>query len=390
MRSRKWRIEGPDIGLLDDERRQQPHHIVAGRDGEQLFGPQGVDQLAVGNDRAQPDEQAFAPHLGDHAGMTVLHLGEPLLEQKRDAAQALEEAGRQHHVEHGVAGRHGERIAAEGRAVRARRHALAGLRGGEEGPDRKAAAERLGERHDVGRHPGVLIGEQVAGAPHAGLHFVEDQQRAVLVGELAQLAQGLVRRHPHAPLALDGLDQDGGGGRADHALDRRDVAERHLVEALDHRSEAVEIFLLAAGRERRQRAAMERALEGDDADALGGAVDRVEFARGLDRALHRLGARIREEHVVGEALRAQPLRQPLAFRDAEQVGDMQQLGGLRGQRFHQPGMRMAERVHGDPRREVEIALARGRDQPGAFAPLEGEVDAGESRHEMRRHGLAPI
>ena len=59
-------------------------------------------------------------------------------------------------------------------------------------------------------------------------------------------------------------------------------------------------------------------------------------------------------------------------------------------RFHQPRMRVAERVDGDARREVEIALARGRDQPGALAPLEGEVDAREGRQEMRRHGLAPI
>ena len=34
------------------------------------------------------------------------------------------------------------------------------------------------------------------------------------------------------------------------------------------RAEAFEIFLLAAGRERRQRAAVEGAFEGDDADAL--------------------------------------------------------------------------------------------------------------------------
>ena len=97
--------------------------------------------------------------------------------------------------------------------------------------------------------------------------------------ELAQRAQELVRRHAHAALALDRLDQDRGGGRADRALDRREVAERHLVEAFDHRAEALEIFLLAAGRERRERAAVERALEGDDAHALGRAVDRMEFAR---------------------------------------------------------------------------------------------------------------
>src|SRR4029077_21093519 len=35
-----------------------------------------------------------------------------------------------------------------------------------------------------------------------------------------------------------------------------------------------------------------------------------------------------------------------------------------------------------------IALAVGRDQPYAFAPLESEVDAREGRHQMRCHGQA--
>ena len=55
---------------------------------------------------------------------------------------------------------------------------------------------------------------------------------------------------------------------ADRAFDRVKIAERNLIEAVDDRPETVEIFLLTAGGERRQRAAVERALEGDDAIAL--------------------------------------------------------------------------------------------------------------------------
>ena len=79
----------------------------------------------------------------------------------------------------------------------------------------------------------------------------------------------MVLRHAHAALALDRLDQDRGRLRPDRLLDRLEIAERHLVEALDHRAEAFEVFLLSARRERRERAAVERALEGDDAIALG-------------------------------------------------------------------------------------------------------------------------
>ena len=38
-------------------------------------------------------------------------------------------------------------------------------------------------------------------------------------------------------------------------------------------------------------------------------------------------------------------------------------------------MRMAKRVDRDARGEIEIALAIGRDQPRALAPLESEIDA---------------
>ena len=153
--------------------------------------------------------------------------------------------------------------------------------------------------------------------------------------------------HAHAALALDRLDQDRGRVRSDDLLHRLEVAERHLVEALDHRAEAFEIFLLSAGRERRERAAVEGALEGDDAIALGLAVHRLELARGLDRAFHRLGAGIAEEHVVREALRAQPIGKLLLLGHAEQVGHVDRLVRLRGDRIRDLRMRMAERVDGD-------------------------------------------
>ena len=226
---------------------------------------------------------------------------------------------------------------------------------------------------------GALIGEQPPGAPETGLHLVEDQQQAVLVAQLAQAAQEGRRRNAHAALALDRLDQDGGGLRPDGLLDRIEIAERDLVEALDRGAEAFEILLVAGRRDGRERAAVEGALEGDDAVALGLARRRLIFARHLDRAFERLGAGIREEHRVGKARLAQPIGQPLAFRNAVQIRDVPDLLGLLGERLDQMRMGMAERVDGDARGEIEVALAIGREQPSALAPLESEVDARVSR-----------
>ena len=318
--------------------------------------------------------------------MPVLDLGEPLPEQDGGLLHMLEEARLQDHVEHRVARRRSERIAAEGRAVRAGRHALGRLGGAKHGADRKAAAEPLGQPHHVGRHAAKLVAEQVSEPADAGLHLVKRQQQTVLVAQRPQRAEELRRRRADAALALHRLDQDAGGLGSDRALHRLDVAERHLIEAVHHRPEAVDVLRVLGRGERRQRAAVERAFEGDDAVALRTAIRRLVLAHHLDDAFHRLGAGVGEEHRVGEACGAQPVGQPLPLGDAVEVGDVQHLGGLLGDRCDEVRMRMAERIDRDARREIEIALAVGRNQPSALAPLECEVDARIGWQHMRSHG----
>ena len=65
-----------DFLLADDERRQQAHDIVAGRDREHLFGAQRIDQFADRNQRLEADQQAFAAHFGNDRGVAVLDFGE--------------------------------------------------------------------------------------------------------------------------------------------------------------------------------------------------------------------------------------------------------------------------------------------------------------------------
>src|SRR5262249_44621122 len=100
--------------------------------------------------------------------------------------------------------------------------------------------------------------------------------------------------------------------------------------------------------------------------------------------------RIAEEYVVGEARGAQPFGQPLAFGDAEEIGDVDELCGLLSQGGGDVRMRMAERIDRHPRGEIEIALPCGRGEPSALALREGEVDASKSRQKMRRHGAARL
>src|SRR3546814_7500188 len=46
-----------------------------------------------------------------------------------------------------------------------------------------AAAQALGDGHEIGRDAVLRAGMQRAGAPHAAHHLVEDQQHAVLVAD---------------------------------------------------------------------------------------------------------------------------------------------------------------------------------------------------------------
>src|SRR5690606_10468432 len=64
----------------------------------------------------------------------------------------------------------------------------------------------LGEGEDVGLDAEVLEAPPGAGGAEAGLHFVEDQQELVLVGQAPELAQELAAEVVVAALALDRLD----------------------------------------------------------------------------------------------------------------------------------------------------------------------------------------
>src|SRR5690606_21175319 len=110
-----------------------------------------------------------------------------------------------------------------------------------------------------------------------------------------------------AALPLHRLDEDRRRLGSDRLLDRFDVAEGHLVEAVRLRPETFQVLRLPAGRDGRQGAAVEGAFEGDGAEALGVSADVVMTPRGLDRAFQRLGAGIGEEYLVGEAVRHKTL-----------------------------------------------------------------------------------
>ena len=62
------------------------------------------------------------------------------------------------------------------------------------GRKRETAGERLAQADEIGRDTAVFAGEPFSGAAKAGVDFVEDQERVLLVADSAQPRQEFMRR----------------------------------------------------------------------------------------------------------------------------------------------------------------------------------------------------
>ena len=280
-----------------------------------------------------------------------------------------------------------ERVAAERRAVRAGVEQLAGVAVGDERADREPAADALGHRDRVGGDAGVLEGEPLPRAPRAGLDLVDDQQRAVLLGERARSREVALRQLDDARLTLDRLDEQRGDAIVEGRFERLDRGVDEL-DARGHRQERLLHVRLAGEGERAHRAAVEGVGEGEDARALGAAVQPGELERGLVR----LGAGVAEVDAAGVARAGEALepRRELELRlGREVVRDVRERRGLLRDRVDEDRVRVAERVHGDPREEVEVAAAVVVPQVGALAAREQRHPVAEAPHEIARRGIPP-
>ena len=248
--------------------------------------------------------------------------------------------------------------------------------------DRHPVAHRLGERHHIGAHAGMLEPEPAPGASEAGLDLVDHHQRPGLVAEFADALQVLGRRGMDAALTQDRFDQDGGDAAVDRLAHGVEVAPRNVTEPVGHRREGLVLGGLTSGCERRQRATVEATERADDGVPSATAV----LARELDGALVRLGAGVREEDLApvprGLEQELVDLHRRLGRdRVGEEVRHVQQPFELVADRLGDDRIRMSERHDGDPGEEVEVALAVGIPEFRATTAFEHDRRGPEHRHE---------
>ena len=263
-----------------------------------------------------------------------------------------------------------ERVAAERRAV------LAGTDDpedvlvrddGREGQD--AAAQRLAEQVHVGHDALAVAREGRADAAETRLDLVGDEEDVVPRADLAHRREVALRRDDDARLALDRLEEHGGGLGRDGGLDRSGVAVRHRDEPGRERAEVGARLRVVAEAHDRGRAAVEVAVRDDDGRGIRShALDPVRpRARDLDAGLDRFGARVHRED---EVLLAQPRerlgerREAVVVEGAAREREPAELLGRGGDESRMPVPEVERRVR---RQQVEVALALDIGHPRALA-----------------------
>ncbi len=302
------------------------------------------------------------------------------------------------------------RIAAESGSVRSRRprHQF-GPRNG--GAQRHAAGDSFGHGKNV-RHGVEMIGcPHLAGAAHAGLHFVENQKNIILFRRCATArrricaAEQCTRLRPApAPPTMAATSSAGATVLQQrlfdelHALHRAAIGLLAVGAAIAVRigsvhhaghqwAESFALHGLARGeRKGAHGAAVESAVERDDFIAAGG------VARQFDGAFHGLRAGVPERHAPSDRT-WRDLRQLLGQRHHLFVIEIRarhvdQAGCLFLNRVHHAGMAMAGGHHRDPGVEIQKAIAIHVLDHRPFAALANQWIA--ARVGGRQHTIIPF
>src|SRR5258708_7489359 len=120
----------------------------------------------------------------------------------------------------GQGGSAGSGVTADGSAESADAGGVHDFGAAGDGGDGHASAKGFRHGDEIGLDAEMFGGEPFAGAGEAGLHFVGDEENAVLAADVLQQLEVVARGNDEAAFAENGLSDDGGDGfRSDGALE---------------------------------------------------------------------------------------------------------------------------------------------------------------------------
>ena len=214
----------------------------------------------------------------------------------------------------------------------------------------------------------MLEREHAPCPPEAGHHLVDAEERPVAPAELLRPLEVAVRRQVDA-LALHRLDEEERDVLAPQLLlQRREVAERHLLESRQERLEARRELFVAVRRERAECQAVEAVLGGEDAFASGaGAREQAALDPAACEADQLLGEQAGQE--------CRPHREHPGCLEPECLDE----------RGADPRVVAADAVHPEAAEQVEVARPVRVVEIRAFRarPRPVEADRPQDPHELR-------
>ena len=237
----------------------------------------------------------------------------------------------------------------------------------------------------------MLVGEQLARAAEAALHLLGDEQRARLAADVGQAVQEVGRRDAHAAFALHGLDEHRRRLRPDERGRRLEVVPGAEAHAGDQGLEGRAVLLLPG--HRRARPCVRPWKEPSKATSSVRPCAPPMRRANLIAASTASVPELQRKTLPGKASATRRSASVARRLVVVQVAGVDHAARLLADGGDDLGVAVAEAVHADAGREVEVGVARG---VGEARPLAGHdhdvavVDAEERAHAFTSAARAAV
>ncbi len=207
---------------------------------------------------------------------------------------------------------------------------------GQHRTDGNTATQCLGTADKIRLDPVLLPAEQAACTADACLHLICHEKDIVLLRQPGCFPDEHRIQGPYAALSLNQFHHDAADRRICHfLLQVFDVVGFHIVKAACEGIEVLVELVLSGGFQSRNRAAMERVLQGQDFCAFRTILIGGVFSGNLDHAFIRFCTGVGKKHFFHQGTVCQPLGSIHHGLCVKQVGCLHESGDLFLNGLHQ-------------------------------------------------------
>src|SRR5260370_5866620 len=245
-----------------------------------------------------------------------------------------------------------QRAAAKCSAMHPGRNARSDLLRGENGAEREASRERLGDQNNVRLRGKLLIAEEAAGAAEAALNFIGDQESAVLRSERTSAIPEDFADRINPAFALDRFEENRADGVVEFRLEISDVVETHELRSGDEGREGQAILFRGGNANGAERTSMKRILQSQEPMFLrvgpsGLVRPASKKPRELECAIDRFRAAVGEEDAVKPGPSGEFARERALVGVVIEIREVNRARSFAADYFHDARMRVPEGIDGD-------------------------------------------